>query len=171
MRTITSRDLKNNLAILAFFLFIFCLAFPSSLPAFAAEPVRLVVTKAAFTLELFEGETLVETFPVAVGRNPGDKQAVGDFRTPEGEFAVSSMEDSRKWTHDFGDGKGAIKGAYGPWFIRLATPGWKGIGIHGTHDPASIGTAATEGCIRLENTDLIRLISRISIGTPVHILP
>lgn len=137
----------------------------------APEPARLVVTKSAYTLELFEGETLVETFPVAVGKNAGDKQAVGDFRTPEGEFAVSSIEDSRKWTHDFGDGKGRIKGAYGPWFIRLATPGWKGIGIHGTHDPDSIGTAATEGCIRLRNSDLLRLVARISVGIPVTILP
>lgn len=153
------------------FLFILCLVFPSNLPAFAAEPVRLVITKSAFTLELFEGARLVETFPVAVGKNPGDKQAVGDNRTPEGQFAVSSIEDSRKWTHDFGDGKGAVKGAYGPWFVRLATPGWKGIGIHGTHDPASIGTAATEGCIRLRNADLVRLVARISAGTPVQVLP
>jgi lipoprotein-anchoring transpeptidase ErfK/SrfK len=153
------------------FLFSLCLASLSVLPAFAAEPVRLVVTKSAYTLELFEGETLVETFPVAVGKNRGDKQAVGDNRTPEGEFAVSSIEDSRKWTHDFGDGKGEVKGAYGPWFIRLATPVWKGIGIHGTHDPVSIGTAATEGCIRLRNSDLLRLVARISVGTRVRVLP
>jgi lipoprotein-anchoring transpeptidase ErfK/SrfK len=153
------------------FLFSLCLASLSVLPAFAAEPARLVVTKSAYTLELFEGETLVETFPVAVGKNGGEKQAVGDNRTPEGEFAVSSIEDSRKWTHDFGDGKGEVKGAYGPWFIRLATPVWKGIGIHGTHDPASIGTAATEGCVRLRNSDLLRLVARISVGTRVVILP
>jgi len=154
-------SLLFNFIVLLFFI---------ALPAFAAEPVRLVVTKSTFTLEVFEGETLVETFSVAVGKNGGDKQAVGDNRTPEGEFAVSSIEDSRKWTHDFGDGKGRIKGAYGPWFIRLET-GWKGIGIHGTHDPASIGTAATEGCIRLANSDLLRLVARISVGTPVTILP
>ena len=171
MRTIKSRKLKNNPAIPASFLFMLCLAFLSVLPALAAEPVRLVVTKSAFTLELFQGDLLLETFPVAVGKNGGDKQAVGDNRTPEGEFAVSSIEDSRKWTHDFGDGKGAVKGAYGPWFIRLATPVWKGIGIHGTHDPASIGTAATEGCIRLRNSDLLRLVARISVGTRVRVLP
>ena len=153
------------------FLFSLCLASLSVLPAFAVEPARLVVTKSAYTLELFEGETLVATFPVAVGKNGGEKQAVGDNRTPEGEFAVSSIEDSRKWTHDFGDGKGEVKGAYGPWFIRLATPVWKGIGIHGTHDPVSIGTAATEGCIRLRNSDLLRLVARISVGTRVRVLP
>ena len=163
MRTIKSRKLKNNPAIPASFLFMLCLAFLSVLPALAAEPVRLVVTKSAFTLELFQGDLLLETFPVAVGKNGGDKQAVGDNRTPEGEFAVSSIEDSRKWAHDFGDGKGAVKGAYGPWFVRLATPG--------THDPASIGTAATEGCIRLRNSDLVRLVARTSVGTRVEVLP
>jgi lipoprotein-anchoring transpeptidase ErfK/SrfK len=96
---------------------------------------------------------------------------VGDNRTPEGDFTISSIEDSRSWTHDFRDGKGAIRGAYGPWFIRLATPGWKGIGIHGTHDPDSIGTAVTEGCIRLKNADLIRLAAWISVGIPVTINP
>ena len=54
--------------------------------------------------------------------------------------------------------------------MRLET-GWKGIGIHGTHDPASLGTAATEGCIRLENSDLVRLVTRLPIGTKVEIRP
>ena len=49
-----------------------------------------------------------------------------------------------------------IKGAYGPWFIRLAT-GWKGIGIHGTHDPDSRGSMATEGCIRMSNEEVQEL--------------
>ena len=63
------------------------------------------------------------------------------------------IQNASYWTHDFRDGKGEIKGAYGPWFIRLKTP-WRGIGIHGTHDPRSIGKNATEGCIRLRNEEL-----------------
>jgi lipoprotein-anchoring transpeptidase ErfK/SrfK len=137
----------------------------------ACEPVRLVVTKSAFTLDVVEGEEIVATFPVAIGQNDGQKQEEGDLRTPEGEFAVVSIEDSRAWTHDFKDGKGPARGAYGPWFVRLDTPGWTGIGIHGTHAPDSIGKAATEGCIRLENPDLLRLVARIAVGTPVTILP
>jgi len=129
-----------------------------------------VVTKSAFTLEVFEGGERVATYPVAIGKKPGDKKAPGDLRTPEGEFRVVSIENSATWTHDFGDGKGPVKGAYGPWFVRLKT-GWKGIGIHGTHDPASIGKAATEGCIRLENSDLARLVTRLPIGTRVRIRP
>lgn len=71
----------------------------------------------------------------------------------------------------FGDGKGEIRGAYGSHFIRLKTPGHCGIGIHGTHDPASIGTRATEGCVRLNNSDLLELVKKyVYVGMPVVIL-
>ena len=64
-----------------------------------------------------------------------------------------------------------IKNAYGPWFIRLKTP-WSGIGIHRTHDPASIGSNATEGCIRLRNENLHTLKeNHIKRGMTVWILP
>src|SRR5207249_7189562 len=33
----------------------------------------------------------------------------------------------------------------------------KGIGIHGTNDPASIGHAASHGCIRLANWDVVQI--------------
>ena len=65
--------------------------------------------------------------------NFGQKVKAGDNRTPEGVFKVVSKEPAAHWTYDFG--KGPVKGAYGPLFIRLSTPGFKGIGIHGTHDP------------------------------------
>ena len=69
---------------------------------------------------------------------------------------------------------GEIAGAYGPWFISLDTEAlsggaWDGIGIHGTHDPQSIGTDASEGCIRLHNEDLQELRSVVKVGTVVEI--
>lgn len=84
-------------------------------------------------------------------------------------FEVIQIQNASYWTHDFRDGKGEIKGAYGPWFIRLET-GWRGIGIHGTHDPSSIGTAASEGCIRMKNEDVQRLHEKyVKIGLKVFI--
>lgn len=132
----------------------------------------IIIDKQTMTLTLYdrEGEP-AETFPIACGKRPGNKRENGDMRTPEGVFRITSVEDSRAWKHDFGDGRGEIAGAYGPWFIRLVTPGHKGIGIHGTHDPASIGTRATEGCIRLGNDDLERLKPLVYSGMPVVILP
>ena len=118
---------------------------------------RILVSKSKYTLSLFKGSKLVKEYPIAVGKNPGDKRRVGDHRTPTGDFKIVSIEDASKWKHDFGDGKGKIAGAYGPWFLRLDAKGWKGIGIHGTHDPDSRGTMATEGCIRLSNEDIAEL--------------
>ncbi len=130
---------------------------------------RIYINKSEFTLSLFKGDELIKTYPVAVGRNLGDKQRVGDNRTPEGEFKIVSIENSISWQHDFRDGKGKIKGAYGPWFLRLDANGWKGIGIHGTHDPNSVRTNATEGCIRLRNEDLSELKQYAYRNMPVEI--
>ncbi|MDR1873794.1 MAG: L,D-transpeptidase [Synergistaceae bacterium] len=114
------------------------------------------VSKGNYRLYLYRGKSVDRSFGVAVGKNTGDKQRRGDNRTPEGIFSVQSIENASAWTHDFRDGKGIIQGAYGPWFIRLKT-GWQGIGIHGTHAPDSIGTMVSEGCIRMQNSDLEEL--------------
>ena len=94
--------------------------------------------------------------------------------TPTGTFLVDEIDDASSWTHDFGDGNGSIAGAYGPWFISLDTRNlsggnWDGIGIHGTHDPASIGTNASEGCVRLQNDQLEELRQVAYVGMPVTI--
>jgi lipoprotein-anchoring transpeptidase ErfK/SrfK len=130
----------------------------------------LLIEKSSFTLIQYTGTRELARFGVALGKNPGDKQRVGDMRTPEGIFRVVSIHDSRHWVHDFGDGKGPVAGAYGPCFIRLET-GWKGIGIHGTHDPASIGTRASEGCIRMKNENLLEIVDETPPGTVVVIKP
>ena len=118
---------------------------------------NIVVNKSEYTLSLYKGNEFVKNYSIAVGKNKGDKQYVGDNRTPVGNFKIVSIENASNWKHDFRDGKGKIAGAYGPWFLRLDAKGWKGIGIHGTHDPDSRGTNATEGCIRLSNEDIDEL--------------
>ena len=142
-------------------------------PAPVAKPnngkYNILVSKAKYTLTLYKGDEPVKSYPIAVGRNPGDKQRTGDNRTPVGDFKIVSIENASKWTHDFRDGKGKIKGAYGPWFLRLDANGWKGIGIHGTHDPDSRGTMATEGCIRLSNDDIAELRTYAYKNMPVVI--
>ena len=129
----------------------------------------IVVNKSAYTLTLYKGSEPVKTYSVAVGKNKGDKQKRGDNRTPIGDFKIVSIENASGWSHDFHDGKGKIAGAYGPWFLRLDAKGWKGIGIHGTHDPDSRGTNATEGCIRLSNEDIAELRTFAYKNMPVVI--
>ncbi len=43
--------------------------------------------------------------------------------------------------------------------------------IHGTNNPASIGTQVSSGCIRMRNADVIDLYRRVSVGTKVIVLP
>lgn len=131
---------------------------------------HIVISKESMTLNLYDSkDALIFSFPVAVGKNYGNKVEVGDMRTPEGEFTVQQIQDASSWGHDFKDGKGYIPNCYGNWFIRLKTPPHSGIGIHGTHDPNSIGTRATEGCIRLNNADLDKLKPLVKIGMKVTI--
>ena len=128
----------------------------------------IVVSKQDMRLRAYDYKgTRLMDYGIACGKNFGQKHKVGDMKTPEGMFFVQSIEDASERTHDFGDGRGEIQGAYGPYFIRLDTPGNKGIGIHGTHDPLSIGTRATEGCIRLNNNDLVELVNVVRPGMMV----
>lgn len=128
----------------------------------------IVVSKQDMRLRVYDYKgTRLMDYGIACGKNLGQKHKVGDMKTPEGMFFVQSIEDASERTHDFGDGRGEIQGAYGPYFIRLDTPGNKGIGIHGTHDPLSIGTRATEGCIRLNNNDLVELVNVVRPGMMV----
>ena len=132
----------------------------------------IVINKQDMTLKVYGiYGNLVADFPVGVGKAYGNKVEKGDNRTPEGVFHVSEIQEASNWKHDFGDGKGEIPGAYGPWFIRLYTEPHKGIGIHGTHLPESIGTRCTEGCIRINNDDLLKLKEKVKTGLTVKIIP
>ena len=143
---------------------------PTSVPI----STSILIKKSAFRLYLLESGNVVQSWPIALGKNEGQKRVSGDMKTPDGSFPIDEILDASYWTHDFGDGKGEIEGAYGPYFISLDTSNlsggaWDGIGIHGTHDPASIGTRASEDCIRMHNNDLLTLKNQISVGTQVTI--
>ena len=122
----------------------------------------IVVSKPNLTLSVYEsrnGDTvLIADYPVCVALNYGQKQKKGDMKTPEctfdNPFVITEIVPASNWTHDFGDGRGSIL-AYGDWFMRLRTPGFSGIGIHGsTNNESSVPGRGSEGCIRLRNDDL-----------------
>jgi len=151
--------MKRGLCLIV--LFALCIHLPAE--------IWLRINKVEMNLLVFEEGTLLAYFPIACGQGMGDKKKSGDMKTPEGTFRVTQIQDSHGWGHDFGDGKGYVKGAYGPWFMRLSAG--SGIGIHGTHDPASMGSRASEGCIRLRNEDVEVVKSYVKVGTVVEILP
>lgn len=117
--------------------------------------------------------TLIAHYPVCLSRNKGQKEKRGDMKTPESEpgssFKIKQIQDASTWTHDFGDGRGAIL-SYGHWFMRLETP-FSGIGIHGsTNNENKMPGRDSEGCIRLRDRDLDHLHDNYAIvGMPVTI--
>ena len=138
----------------------------------------IVIDKPALHLSVYEnqeGDTvLLARYPVCVGKNYGQKQKQGDMKTPEctfdNPFTITEIKPASSWTHDFGDGRGAIL-AYGNWFMRLKT-GHNGIGIHGsTNNESSVPGRGSEGCIRLLNDDLDELKANYAfVGMKVIIL-
>ena len=153
-------------------------------PALPTKPTGsafIVVSKLNQTLSVYDlnaaGDTvMVAQFPCCMGKNKGDKQRRGDMRTPESPagkpFKITMIQDASTWKHDFKDGRGNIK-AYGHWFLRLETPGHKGIGIHGsTNNENTVPGRASEGCIRLLDNDIITLKEHFAyVGMPVTVQP
>lgn len=122
-----------------------------------------------------KGDTVpVAQYPVCLSLNKGQKEKEGDMKTPEsypGEpFVIDAIKPSIDWKHDFKDGRGEIL-AYGAWFLSLKTPGFHGIGIHGsTNNDNSVPGRASEGCIRLHDPDIITLKEQYArVGMPVII--
>jgi lipoprotein-anchoring transpeptidase ErfK/SrfK len=128
---------------------------------------RIVIAKKTNTLSLFDGDTLVKSYPVATGR--------ARSITPEGAFQIVFKTTSPGWTNpatgEFHRG-GAPDNPLGPRWLGFNANGTNGhaYGIHGTNNPASIGTYVTHGCVRMYNDDVIELYDRVGLGTPVRIL-
>lgn len=157
---------------------------PADTATFYSEVVNkkncfILISKPEYRLyvcEVVDGDTLKRVhYPVCVGKMKGQKEKKGDMKTPEctadNPFTITEIVDASKWTHDFGDGRGAIL-SYGHWFMRLKTPGHSGIGIHGsTNNESSVPGRGSEGCIRLRDDDLIQLKENYAfVGMQVVIL-
>lgn len=145
--------------------------------SFDKEKAFIVISKKDLKLTVYapvgSDTMLIEQFPVCLSKNKGQKGGSGDMKTPESEpgepFHIKQIQDASDWRHDFNDGRGEIL-AYGHWFLRLETP-FSGIGIHGsTNNENSVPGRASEGCIRLLDSDIITLKEKYArIGMPVII--
>lgn len=132
-----------------------------------SEADHIIISKESMRLKLYDkDDLLICSFPVAIGKHLGDKQELGDMKTPEGDFSIVQIQSASHWMYN--TSKESVKGYYGNWFIRLNTK-YSGIGIHGTHLPESIGERDTEGSIRLNNYHLDSLRAMIDVGMAVRI--
>jgi hypothetical protein len=120
-------------------------------------PFHVLVDCSARRLMLTHGKTWIASYPVAVG--PGTT-------TPHGRFEVLSKIKKPDWTNPQNREIVAFGHPDNPLGTRWIafTPGY---GIHGTNEPASIGTASSKGCIRMFNEDVEELYDflRYSIST------
>lgn len=149
---------------------------------------RVVITKHAGALTVFDGEEEVWRIPVVLGKNPADKQREGDLATPEGDFYVCyknpdskyhrflglsypNIEDAERGLRDklvsseqFAEIREALAGKKcPPW----KTPLGGEVGIHG---PCP-NVTWTHGCIAVSVEQIERLYDMLDLGDEVTILP
>ncbi len=132
----------------------------------AAEVLRLEISLSRRQVALYRGETVVKTYPIAVGR-PG-------WETPTGTFKVETKIKDPAWIHPLEKGVtipgGDPENPLGRFWIGFWTDGKNWIGFHGTPNPKSVGTAASHGCIRMFNKDVEELFSQVNVGTEVRVV-
>lgn len=111
------------------------------------EELTLRVDIARRRLLVFLGDWFVKEFPVGVGRD--------DTPTPRGWFTVKKKQENPDWTRPQ-DGRvvraGAPENELGSVWIHIASEQHpEHYGIHGTNKPETVGTACSQGCVRLVN--------------------
>jgi L,D-transpeptidase ErfK/SrfK len=123
-----------------------------------ATAKRIVISIPDRKLVLFDGETVLKTYPVAVGK--------ASTPTPRGEFTIINHVQNPTW---YGPGVVVPPGKNNPLGTRWMGLSVKGYGIHGTNVPTSIGKAASHGCIRMRQSDLEELFEVVSVGVTVEL--
>lgn len=126
----------------------------------------VTIDRAHFKLRLFKFLRVVSTYGIAVGRS--------GLETPTGIYHVQEREVNPSWHVPNAPWAGALAGQTippgpnDPIVARWLGLGG-GVGIHGTNEPFSIGSAASHGCIRMLVPDVINLYPRVPMGTTVFI--
>ena len=135
--------------------------------AFAQEQVmvaavrvkrQVVVSVPDRKLVVMENGAVLRVFPVAVG--------AGVSPSPTGEFEIVTRLTDPTYYHS---GVVIPPGADNPLGPRWVGFNKKGYGIHGTNAPSSIGKAASHGCIRMRNRDIVQFFALVSVGDTVEI--
>jgi hypothetical protein len=125
----------------------------------------LLVRQGDFRVYLYEDGKITHDWPIAVGTS--------EYPTPTGVFSVELKRYMPTWINPAPDGWGADMpamippGPSNPLGLRAINWTAAGIRFHGTSATHSIGTAASHGCVRMYNEDVIELYDLIDEGAPI----
>lgn len=122
---------------------------------------RLVLRLSERRVYVYDGDAEEASFPVAVGKE--------GWETPTGTFEVMNMIRDPGWTSPFTGEQipPGVDNPLGERWIGFWTDGTNFIGFHGTPTRESVGRAASHGCVRMYNEDILKLFEMVSVGTPV----
>lgn len=128
----------------------------------------LVVTLSERSIVLFNGNKVVKSYQCAIG-TPDHPTPVGNWKIVLKRNNPTWVNPGSEWAKDMP--KAIPPGPTNPLGLRALNLNASGIRIHGTTSLSSIGTAASHGCMRMRNDDIIDLFDRVEVGTPVFIIP
>ena len=124
---------------------------------------RVLVSKKDFTLTLLLNDHYVKQYRIGVGK---------DNKTPEDIFGVKNKIKEPTWfspqggVYPYGHEENILGTR---WIGFKDKPDLYGFGIHGTTQPESIGTASSNGCVRMINNDVEELYDFITLDTEIII--
>ncbi|MDP2711238.1 MAG: L,D-transpeptidase/peptidoglycan binding protein [Solirubrobacteraceae bacterium] len=133
----------------------------------ARYPIVLTVDRGSFRLSLFKKLKRVRTYPIAVGR--------AGQETPIGEYKIQNKAVNPAWHVPNSAWAGSLAGQVIPSGapnnpIKSRWLGiYDGVGVHGTDARGSIGSNASQGCIRMLIEDVEKLYDEVPVGTTVFI--
>jgi hypothetical protein len=127
--------------------------------------IRLHLRLGERRVYVYQGDQMVASYAVAIGRS--------NTPTPVGDYAVFQMIENPVWQSPWtGEvGEPGADSALGLRWIGFVTVAGGVIGFHGTPTLNSIGRAASHGCVRMRNEDVVQLFDQVEIGTPVIVEP
>lgn len=127
--------------------------------------LQLVIKLNERRVYVYRNQQLQTSYPIAVGRE--------GWETPVGQYQVIQMISNPTWEHPL-TGEIIPPGPDNPLGLRWIgfwTDGTNYIGFHGTPNTETVGQAASHGCIRMFNQDVLVLFDKVKIGTPVIVEP
>jgi lipoprotein-anchoring transpeptidase ErfK/SrfK len=123
-----------------------------------AKRRRIVVSISERRLAVVDKTGVMKSYPIAVGADASP--------SPAGQFKIVNKVTDPTY---YSPGTIITPGPANPLGSRWLGLNKEHYGIHGTNEPASIGQAASHGCIRMAKTDVEELFSLAGIGDTVEI--